>query len=89
MELGVHEGTTILEPLEGVAGVTVHMMVTIRSSAVGKEDHDLVNGLWVLGKVVLSEEFSLDGRLSKKKTKLPRTCQGPSSGIEGASFVCE
>ena len=69
--MGVHEGTIILEPLEGVAGVTVHMMVTIRSSAVGKEDHDLVNGLWVLGKVVLSEEFSLDGRLSKKRPNYP------------------
>jgi hypothetical protein len=61
MELGVHEGTIVLEPLEGVAGVTMHMVVTVRSSAVGKEDHDLVNGLWVLGKVVLKEEFILDG----------------------------
>ena len=68
MELGVHKGTIILEPLEGVAGVTVHMMVTIRGSAVRKEDHDLVNGLWVLGKVVLNEEknsVSMGGSLKK------------------------
>lgn len=66
MELGVHEGTIGLEPFEGVAGVTVHMMVAIRSSAVGKENHDLVNGFWVLGKVVLREEFILDGGWLRK-----------------------
>jgi len=53
MELSVDEGTIILEPLEGMAGVTVHMVVTVRSSAIREENHDLVNGLWVLGKVVL------------------------------------
>ena len=67
MELGVHKGAIVLDPLEGVARVTVHMMISIRSSAVRKEDHDLVNGLWVLGKVVLRKEFMLNGRLVKKK----------------------
>jgi len=67
MELGVHKGAIVLEPLEGVAGVTVHMMISVRSSAVRKEDHDLMNGLWVLGKVVLRKEFMLNGRLAKKK----------------------
>ena len=59
MELGVHEGTVLFDPFEGVAGVTVHVVVSVRSSAVGKEDHDLVDGLWVLGKVVLEGGFSL------------------------------
>jgi len=52
MELSVDEGTIVLEPLEGMAGVTVHVVVTVRSSTIRKEDHDLVNGLWVLGEVV-------------------------------------
>jgi hypothetical protein len=36
-----------------VAGITMHVVVTVRSSTIREEDHNLVNGLWVLGKVVL------------------------------------
>lgn len=39
-------------PLVGVAGVAVHVTVRVWSSAVGEEDHDLVDGLLVGGEVV-------------------------------------
>jgi hypothetical protein len=53
VDLNVDKGAIVLAPLEGVSRVAVLMLETGRSSAVGEENHDLMNGLWVLGKVVL------------------------------------
>jgi len=53
VDLNVDKGAINLAPLEGVSRVAVLVLETGRSSAVREEDHDLMNGLWVLGKVVL------------------------------------
>lgn len=42
----------LVVPLVSVAGVAVHMAIRVWCSAVGEEDHDLVDGLLVGGKVV-------------------------------------
>lgn len=52
VDLDVVERTVLLDPLVGVAGVTVHLSVVSRGTSVGEEDHDLVNALLVVGKVV-------------------------------------
>jgi hypothetical protein len=78
MELSVDEGTIVLEPLEGMAGVTVHVVVTVRSSTIRKKDHDLVNGLWVLGEVVLRlgvQSLSSENSLGSKYPKHVRVLQ--------------
>lgn len=43
MQLGVHEGSIGLSPLESVAGITVHLVEAIGGSTVREEDHDLVD----------------------------------------------
>lgn len=53
VDLGVDPAAIILDELISVAGVTVHVVITIRGPAIGEEDRDLVSGLWVLCKVVL------------------------------------
>lgn len=53
MDLDVDKSPVILQPLEGVARVAVLLVVAVGGATVGEEDHDLVDGLWVLGKVVL------------------------------------
>lgn len=52
MGLDVDKGSVGLGPLEGVAGVAVHVSVGIRGAAVGEEVHDLVDGFLVVGEVV-------------------------------------
>ena len=53
MYLGVNVASVLFDIFKCVAGVTVHVMVPIGSSAVGEEDHDLMDGLGVLGQVIL------------------------------------
>lgn len=53
VDLSVHPAAIVLDELEGVARVTVHIVVTIGGAAIGEEDGDLVSRLWVLGQVVL------------------------------------
>lgn len=53
MNLDVHKGTVILEPLEGVSGVPVLLVIAVWSSTIREEDHDLVDRLWVLREIVL------------------------------------
>ena len=50
-------------PLVGVAGVAVHMAVRVWSSAIGEEDHDLMDGLLVGGQVVPEHGGILQVRL--------------------------
>jgi len=53
VDLGVDPTAIILDKLISVAGVPVHVVITVRGAAIGEEDSDLVGGLWVLCKVVL------------------------------------
>jgi hypothetical protein len=53
VNLGVDEGAVILEPLECVSRVSVLVVVTVGCAAIREKNHDLVNGLRVLGEVVL------------------------------------
>lgn len=53
MGLDVDKGTIILDPLVGMSGVSVHLVIAIRGAAVREKDHDLMDGLRVLGEVVL------------------------------------
>ena len=53
VDLGVNVAPVLLNVFEGVSGVSVHVMIPVWSSAVGKEYHDLMNGLGVLGQVIL------------------------------------
>ncbi len=52
VDLRVHEGTIIFQPFECVAGVAVLLMITVGSTTVTEQDHDLMNALWVLGEIV-------------------------------------
>ena len=53
VDLNVDKGAIVLAPFEGVSRVAVLMLVTGRSSTVREEDHQLMNGLRILGSVVL------------------------------------
>ena len=53
VDLGVNIASVLLDVFEGVTGVSVHVMIAVRSSAIGEEDHDLMDGLGVLGQVIL------------------------------------
>ena len=50
--LDIDERSVRLSPLEGVAGVAVHVSVRVGSSSVRKEMHNLVNGLLVVREIV-------------------------------------
>lgn len=53
MNLGVNVASILLDVFEGVTGVPMHVVVPIWSSTVGEEDHDLMDGLWILRQVIL------------------------------------
>lgn len=48
MDLDVVELSLLVNPLECVAGVPVFTVISIRGSAVGEQDHHLMDRLWVL-----------------------------------------
>lgn len=52
VELDVVELAVLVDPLEGVAGVTVHVAVRSGSTTVREQGHDLVDSLLVVGEVV-------------------------------------
>jgi hypothetical protein len=52
VELGVDPLAGLVDELEGVSVVPVHVTVAIRDTSVTEEDHDLVDRLGVVGKVV-------------------------------------
>ena len=52
MELAVYPFALLVDQLDGVPEVAVHEAEAVRDSAVAHEDHDLVDGLGVLGEVV-------------------------------------
>ena len=54
VDLGVNVASVLLDVFEGVTGVSVHVMIPIWSSTIREEDHDLMDGLGVLGQVILS-----------------------------------
>ena len=53
MYLNIYKRTIIFEPLKSVPGITMLLMVAIRGSTVWEKNHNLVDRLWVLGKIVL------------------------------------
>ena len=53
VDLGVNVSSILFHEFEGMTGVSVHVMVPVRSSTVGKEDQNLMDGLGVLGQVIL------------------------------------
>ena len=53
VDLGVDVAPVLFDVFEGVAGVSVHVMVPIWSSTVGEEDQNLMNGFRVLRQVIL------------------------------------
>ena len=53
MNLNVIKRTVFLEPLESVPGVTMLLMVAVRSPTVWEQNQNLVNRLRVLGKIIL------------------------------------
>jgi len=48
VHLCVHPVTVLVDKLEGVASVAVHLPPAVRDTAIAHEDHDLVDGLGVL-----------------------------------------
>lgn len=52
VELDVLPVTGLVDQLHGVARVTVHLAPVLWNTTVAHQDHDLVDGLWVLGEVV-------------------------------------
>lgn len=60
MDLNVVEFAILVDELKRVAGVSMHVVVTVRVPAVGEENHDLVDRLRVEGEIVLQATgFSL------------------------------
>ena len=64
VDLDVVPIALLVHELEGVAGVTVHLVVTIGRSTVGEQDHNLVNRLGVLREVVLQIMTMVSERLA-------------------------
>lgn len=58
MDLAVHPRALLVNELEGVATVSVHMAPAIWDAAIAKRVHDLVNGFRILAKI-----FPKDGRV--------------------------
>jgi hypothetical protein len=54
VNLDIHERTIGLAPLVGVARITMLVEVAVRSSAIGEEDHHLMNRLGILTEIVLT-----------------------------------
>lgn len=52
MELAVYPLALLVDEFDGVAEVAVHESIAVWNTGVAHQDHDLVDGLWVLGKVV-------------------------------------
>ena len=52
VHLGVHPVTSFIDELHGVSGISVHEAVAIWDTSITHENHDLVNGLGVLGQIV-------------------------------------
>lgn len=77
MDLNVDERSISLAPLEGVAGVTVLLEETIGSSAIGEQDHHLVDRLRVLTEVVLHDKTIRINHNNKGSIDIPRRHQGP------------
>ena len=52
MELDVVERAVFLDEFECMSGITVHMRVSVRGTSIGEQNHNLMNGLGVRGKVI-------------------------------------
>ena len=52
VHLGIHPLTLLVDELKGVACVAMHLSPTLWNTTVTHEDHDLVDRLWILRKVV-------------------------------------
>jgi hypothetical protein len=53
VNLGIDECAIVFHELEGVAGIAVHVVITVGYPAVRKQYHDLMRRFWVLRQVVL------------------------------------
>ena len=52
MDLSVDPVALLVDELHAVSQVAVHLAVSVRNASVTHQDHDLVDGLGVLGQVV-------------------------------------
>jgi hypothetical protein len=52
VDLDIVEVSVLVDELQGVAGVTVHVRIAVGGTAIREEDHDLVDGFRVGGQVV-------------------------------------
>ena len=52
MELDIVEVAVLLDQFECVAGISVHVCVSVGGASIREQNHDLMNGLWVGGKVI-------------------------------------
>lgn len=52
VDLHIVEVAICVDELERVSRVSVHVVVTLRSTTVGEQNHNLVNGLGILAKVI-------------------------------------
>lgn len=55
MDLNIDPLPVLAHKLEGMARVTVHVMVTVRGATVGEQNQELVNALRVLREIVLTK----------------------------------
>ena len=68
VDLDVMEFALSIDKLESVTGVSVHVAVTLWGSTIGEENHNLVDGLWVLREVILEEK-----RISEHRKRVDTT----------------
>lgn len=59
-EVRARASVLLLRKLEGGSREAVLLVEPIRSSTVGENHHNLVNGLWVLGEKVLQKGLDID-----------------------------
>ena len=52
VELAVDPFAFLVDELDGMAEVAVHVSISVGDTTIAHEDHDLVDRLWVLGEVV-------------------------------------
>ena len=85
MNLNIDPFPVLAHKLEGMARVTMHVMVTVRGATVGEQNQKLVNTLRVLRKIILTKR--------EKKVFIDRVARPVSDKCQltqnmSASFKC-
>ena len=52
MHLSIHPVASFVDKLQSMSSVSMHKTVPIRNTSVTHEDHDLMDGFWVLRKII-------------------------------------